>query len=113
MRQLLNDDKQWSLANYPNDLKIKIETLDDNPQNVQKKKILQAGKSEAALTSRVVRGSRGLSIVLTLYVGREGLPLLQETLTDYKGFDVAEVKAEVRKLFRKYKIPHALQSNDL
>lgn len=105
LRQLLNDDKQWSLANYPQDLKIKPELLDEKPEDVQK--ILQAAGSEAALTSRIVRGSRGLSITLTLYVGREGLPLLQESLNDFKGFDVAEVKSEVRKLFEnlKYRMP--------
>ncbi|WII73896.1 hypothetical protein QJS83_08410 [Bdellovibrio sp. 22V] len=105
LRQLLNDDKQWSLANYPQDVKVKSETLDEKPGDVQK--ILQAAKSEAALTSRIVRGSRGLSITLTLFVGREGLPLLQESLNEYKGFETADVKAEVRKLFEniKYRMP--------
>nr|WP_295905149.1 hypothetical protein [uncultured Bdellovibrio sp.] len=105
LRQLLNEDKQWSLANYPQDLKIKSEFLDERPDDVQK--ILQAAKSEAALTSKILRGPRGISVTLTLFVGREGLPLLQEALTDYKGFETAEVRAQVRKLFEniKYRMP--------
>ncbi|MFS4459015.1 hypothetical protein [Bdellovibrio sp. HCB2-146] len=105
LRQLLNDDKQWSLTEMPKDLKVKSEILDENPADVQK--ILKAGNSEAALTSKILRGPKGLSITLTLFVGRDGLPLVQESLTDYKGFDLSEVKSEVRKLFEniKYKMP--------
>lgn len=105
LRQLLNEDKQWSLANYPQDLKIRSEFLDERPDDVQK--ILQAAKSEAALTSKIIRGPRGLSMTLTLFVGREGLPLLQEALIDYKGFETAEVRAQARKLFEnlKYRMP--------
>lgn len=105
LRQLLNDDKQWSLAAYPADLKIKTELLDENPEDVQN--ILQNSGSEAALSTKIIRGSRGISITMTLFVGRDGLPLLQEALTDYKGFETAEIRAEVRKLFEniKYRLP--------
>lgn len=105
LRQLLNDDKQWSLVSFPADLKIRTESLEDRPADVQK--ILQAVRSEAALSSRIVRGPRGTSIILTLFVGRDGLPLLQESLTDYKGFEIGDLKAEVRKLFEnlKYRMP--------
>lgn len=105
IRQLLNDDKQWSLAEMPKDLKIKSETLDENPAEVQK--ILKAANSEAALTSKIIRGPKGLSITMTLFVGRDGLPLVQDALIDYKGFDLSEVKSEVRKQFEniKYKMP--------
>jgi hypothetical protein len=105
IRQLLNDDKQWSLAEMPKDLKIKSETLDENPAEVQK--ILKAAGTEAALTSKIIRGPKGLTITMTLFVGRDGLPLVQDALIDYKGFDLAEVKGEVRKQFEniKYKMP--------
>lgn len=105
LRQLVNDDKQWSLANYPADVKVKSETLDEKPADVQK--ILQAAQSEAALSSKIIRGPRGISVTLTLFVGREGWPLLQETLSDFKGFETAEVRAQVRRLFEniKYRMP--------
>ncbi|MGE9745281.1 hypothetical protein [Bdellovibrio bacteriovorus] len=105
LRNLLNEDKQWSLSNFPKDLKIKSETLDENPSEVQA--VLQSTQSEAALTSKIIRGPRGISITLTLFVGREGLPLLQESLNDYKGFETAEIKNEVRRLFEnlKYRMP--------
>ncbi|MDG0814839.1 outer membrane beta-barrel protein [Bdellovibrio svalbardensis] len=101
LRKLLNDDKQWSLSEFPKDLKIKSELLDEHPEDV--KKILQAGASEAALTSKLIKGPRGISITLTLFVGREGLPLLQENIADYKGFEIGDIKSQVANLFMNLK----------
>lgn len=101
LRKVLNDDKQWSLTDYPKDLKIKSELLDEHPEDV--KKILQAGKSEAALTTKLIKGPRGISITMTLFVGRDGLPLLQETLTDYKGFEISDIRSQAARLFENIK----------
>lgn len=105
LRDLLNDDKQWSLSNFPEEINVKPETLEQHPEDVQK--ILKAAQSEAALSTRIIRGTKGLSITLTLFVGRDGLPLLQESLMNYKGYETTEVKNEVRKLFEnlKYRMP--------
>ncbi|HEX7674702.1 MAG TPA: hypothetical protein VF412_11060 [Bdellovibrio sp.] len=101
LHKVLNDDKQWSLTEFPKGLQIKSELLDEHPEDV--KKILQAGKSEAALTTKLIKGPRGISITMTLYVGRDGLPLLQESLTDYKGFEISDINNQVRKLFENIK----------
>ncbi|WP_413559299.1 hypothetical protein [Bdellovibrio sp. HCB209] len=101
LRQQLNDDKQWSLINYPKNIDVKSESMDENPADVQK--VLQAAKADAALTSKIIRGPRGISITMTLFVGREGFPLLQESLTDYKGFDTSDIKTQSAKLFENIK----------
>jgi hypothetical protein len=101
IRTLLNEDKQWSLVNYPKNLELKSETLDEHPADVQK--LLQTAKADAAITSKIIRGPRGISMTLTLFVGREGLPLTQETLTDYKGFDTADIKTQAGILFQNIK----------
>lgn len=105
LRELLNDDKQWSFSSYPSGLKLKPENFEDNPSDVSK--LLKESKSEAALTSRIIKGPRGISIYLTLFVGKEGLPFLQESITDYQGFETADLKEELRKLFEalKYRMP--------
>lgn len=101
LKNLLNEDKQWSLSTMPADLKIKSELLDERPDDV--KKILKASQAEAALTSKIIRGPRGTSITLTLFVGRDGLPLLQENISDFQGFETAEMKSVVKKLFENLK----------
>lgn len=105
LRELVNDDKQWALSNYPSDLKLKPESFEDNPTNVST--VLKEAKSDAVLTSRVIKGPRGISIFLTLFVGREGLPFLQEAITDYQGFETADLKNELKKMFEtlKYRLP--------
>lgn len=106
LKQLLNEDKQWSLEKFAAELStIKSTNLDERPEDV--KAIMKATKGDAVLTSKVIKGPRGLSITLTLFVGREGLPLLQESLDNFKGFDTAQVRSEVRKLFEnlKYRMP--------
>ncbi|MGZ3771693.1 MAG: outer membrane beta-barrel protein, partial [Bdellovibrio sp.] len=97
--------KQWSLASFPQGFPVNSEILDEKPEEVQK--ILSQAKSEAALSSKIIRGPKGISITLTLFVGREGKPLLQESLTDYKGFETADIRNQVRKLFEnlKYRMP--------
>lgn len=103
--QILNDDKQWSLASYPADLKIRTESLEDRPSDIQK--ILRTAKAEAAMSTKIIRGTKGTSITMTLFVGREGLPFLQEQINDFQGFELSELKLEIRKLFEnlKYRMP--------
>lgn len=101
LQQVLNDDKQWSLLPYPQDLNIKTEFLDERPQDVQT--ILQNAQSDSAISARIIRGPRGISITLTLFVGRDGWPLLQETSTDFRGFETAQIRSEIRRLFENIK----------
>lgn len=97
LRDLINDDKQWSLAEYPKSLNLKTELLDETPADV--KKILSTAQSEAVLSSKIIKGPKGTTITLTLFVGREGLPLLQETLKDFQGFEIGDIKQETKRLF--------------
>jgi len=97
LHSLINNDKQWSLADFPASQKLPSEPLEEDASAVQK--ILKASDAEALLSCRLVKGPKGISISLTFFAGHEGLPLLQETLTDYKGFDIADVNSQVKKLF--------------
>lgn len=101
LRNALNADLQWSLQKYPADLKIKTESLDDNPEDVQK--IMAASGADAVLSARLTKGTRGINGALTLFVGREGWPLLQENLVDYKGFETADVRAQFKRMFAQLK----------
>ena len=102
---VLNEDKQWSLSNYPNEYKLKPEGLDDRPAEVQK--LLRVSRAEAAIATKIIRGTKGTSITMTLFVGRDGLPFLQEELKDFQGFELSELKLEIRKLFEnlKFRMP--------
>lgn len=97
LRDLVNNDKQWSLADFSSSQKLPSEPLEENAAAVQS--ILKSSGAEALLSARLVKGPKGISISLTFFAGHEGLPLLQENLTDYKGFDIADVNSQTKKLF--------------
>jgi hypothetical protein len=101
LRDLVNEDKQWSLIEYPASVAVKFESLDEHPEDVQK--ILKGAPVDSVLSARLIKGPRGISITLTYFVGREGLPLLQESVTDYQGFDLNDVRSEVKRLFDQIK----------
>jgi hypothetical protein len=48
------------------------------------------------IAGRISRGPRGISITLSLYSGAEGLPVGTETLQDYSGFEVADLKMQLQ-----------------
>jgi hypothetical protein len=106
IKNIVNDDKQWSLVEFPSDKNLKTDLLDESPNDV--KAIQAASKADAVLSCKIVRGTKGLSMNMTLFAGAEGLPLIQDSFSDYKGFDIADVKSEAKKLFEsiKYKMPY-------
>ncbi len=97
LRKTLNNDKQWSLSEIPRDISPNVDLLEEKPAEV--KRILQSAKSEALLQCGLVKGPRGISVNMTLYVGREGFPFLQESLVEYKGFEINDVKNQVTRMF--------------
>ncbi len=101
LTELINRDQQWSLTKFPANVSVKSELLDETPADV--KKLLSTSNAEALLSTKIIKGPKGMSITMTLFVGREGLPLLQETLKDYQGFDIADVRSEVQRLFESVK----------
>jgi hypothetical protein len=102
LRAAINADLQWSLAaNTPAGeamlAKTKANTLDENPKQVSQ--MLKTSGADGLLVAHMTKGPAGINGTLTLFLGREGLPLLQETLVNYKGFDIVDVRNEFRKLF--------------
>ena len=93
LKKALNSDLQWSLLNFP--------------ENIKSNNLSQALKysgADSVLVAQLTKGTRGINGTLTLFSGKDALPLIQETLTDYKGFDVADVNAEFTKMFTQLKL---------
>ena len=62
-------------------------------------KIMAETKSQALLTSRILRGPQGLSLRMTLYVGANGFPLIQEGKISPKTDALEDIRKEYQKLF--------------
>lgn len=74
-----------------------FEELTDDPNKV--KPLLDGHDVDAALAARVVRGPKGISINLVLFLKADGKVLLQVDERDINKSDLASVKEEVLKLY--------------
>lgn len=103
LRAAINKDLQWSLAANTSAIGagVKTNALEENPKEVSQ--LLTSSGVDGLLVAHLTKGPGGINGTLTLFVGREGLPLLQENLSNYKGFDIVDVRAEFRKLFTQLK----------
>lgn len=75
------------------------EEFEGNPKSVAT--YLSSVKADALITSRLIKGARGLSLRLTLIAGSENLPMAQEILEDYPGFETEDVKRQLSQLLAK------------
>lgn len=100
LQNQINADLQWSLVKAPT-ANIDIFQLEDSPQQVAQ--LLKSAGAEGLLLARMTKGPNGINGALTLFVGRDGLPLVQENLVNYKGFDIADVRTEFRRMYTQIK----------
>ena len=85
------------------------EDFESKPAWVQS--ILKSSQAEGMISGRIAKGPRGLYIKLALYVGAEGLPVGFETLNNYEGFELADLKVQMKILAKKLlaKLPYQAQ----
>lgn len=101
LTEVISEDHQWTLNEFPSSTRTQPEAFEENPDLV--KKLLKQTKSDALISGRISKGPAGLNIKLTLYSGSEGLPLCEERLTDFTGFELVDLKNQISILTRKLK----------
>lgn len=89
----IEDDHQWNPISFNRVLKT------DYLEPDEASKIMSETKSQAVITSRVLRGPQGLSIRMTLYVGSEGYPLVQEGKVTSKSDSLDDIKKEYSNIY--------------
>ncbi len=107
LTELLQADKVWGYAEYPeSEKKIFVETFDTKQKEVLD--VLEKTKSQGLLTAIITKGPHGLSAKLKLYTQDQGLLLLEETFQDINTFEVSRVREEFVTLYHqlKNKLPY-------
>lgn len=95
LTQALQQDRRFEIVTGPNP-KHAPEDFEGNPKLVTA--YLAPLKADALITSRLVKGTRGINLRLTLIAGTEHLPMAQEVLEDYPGFETEDVRRQMRQL---------------
>lgn len=98
LQKIINNDKQW---NFKTTTSPQSKSLLDSPAEAIR--IMRTTDAQAALESHIIKGPKGISLTLNLFTEKTGLPLLSETITDFKGFETADVKIEAARLFESLK----------
>lgn len=99
-QDLLSNDKMWSYQALPETTVAPLD-LDENPAAV--KGFLASTKAQGLFSFRVTKGPKGLNGRLMFFVGNSGQPLLQEELTDYQRFEIADLEKEVQRMYERIK----------
>ncbi len=101
LRNIVNNDHQWDLRSWPENIKTPPEELEDRPDSV--KAALKKASSDALVSTRLTKGPNGISIRMNLFLASDGLLLAQETLSDYSGFEISELRNQLESLYQKLK----------
>lgn len=99
-QELVANDKWWSYEPLPDNTQVPLD-LSENSAIV--KSLLNTTKAQGLFTFRITKGPKGLNGRLTFFVGNSGLPLLQEELTDYPGFEIADLEKQLQALYERIK----------
>jgi hypothetical protein len=103
---LVSADNQWSYSTLPDSTPAAPLDLDENPEAV--KSLLSTAKVDGLITLRLTKGPKGINARMLFFVGKSGLPLLQEELRDYQKFEISDVEKQVEGMYSriKAKIPY-------
>lgn len=106
LRDLIEADKQWQLYDLPKD--IQATAVDIENDSDLAKKILKSTQTDAILTAHLIKGLKGIRAQLSLYVGKSGLPLINEEINDFQGFDIRDVKTQFALMYEnlRKKLPY-------
>jgi hypothetical protein len=101
MRNIVTDDHQWDVRSWPESIKNTPEEFEDQPEAV--KAALKKASADALISTRLTKGPNGISIRMNLFLGQDGLLLAQETLSDYSGFEIADLRSQLEAMYGKLK----------
>jgi len=99
LRAIAESNKQWSVSDWPENRRITPEELEEKPTLVQQ--ILQRTNSQGLLIARLSKGPRGISLKLNLFSGKEGLLTAQDSIEDFQGFEVADLRVQLETLYKR------------
>lgn len=95
--EYLSKDRRFDVVKL--DLqKITPEKLEDEIPSA--KALLQQVKSDALLVGRITKGPQGINMRLSLIGGSDMLPITQERLENYSGFDLEDMRAQTDLLMK-------------
>lgn len=101
LESAISDDKQWEVVPLSKNISFTPEEYEEKPESV--KSVLKKSQADALVTGRISKGPNGITIKLSLYSGKDGLPTSIESSQDYQGFEIQDLKNQILPLTAKLK----------
>lgn len=98
---IVEQDRQWDEKSFPGNQKSNLENFEDNPKLVQD--LLTGSKVDALLAGRITKGPKGISFRLDLFLAHDGLMIAQESVQDYAGFEIADLRNQMNLAYKNLK----------
>ena len=97
---LMRGSHRWNFIETPEDTNFpSITSLEESPPDFQKATFKL--KADSFMTAVASRGPAGLSVRLDLFLKSDGRLLAQQTLRDYKRFEISDLKSQIRRMYGK------------
>lgn len=102
LRNIIETDRQWNVIDWTSSEKVlTAEEYEEKPNVVRD--LMKSKNVDAMIATRLSKGPNGINIRFDLFSGKEGYLLAQETLQDYNGFEIADVRSQLEILFKRLK----------
>lgn len=98
IKMKIDEENQWIVEDSTSQVSDQIESNVNERMALMKKVGVQA-----LLTSKIIKGPKGLSLRMTLYTGAKALPLIQENIDQLQNFETEEIKKNYDLLWTRIK----------
>jgi hypothetical protein len=107
LSSIIEEDRQWSLTSFPLGNSASPEDFEDNPAKVIS--ALSKNNADSLISGRITRGPQGISMKLNLFLKKDGLLIAQSKLENYSGFEIADLREQIKNLYQdlKTKLPYS------
>lgn len=106
--ELVKNSHRWDLAetNVVGQILTPLD-LEGSPEQV--KQLASSSTADALLVARATRGPNGVQITMNLFLASDGLLILQETLKDFKQYELRDILNQTESLYNKLvqKMPYS------
>lgn len=101
LKELIAHDPQWTPSEFKNFSTYKTNTFYTNPKEVSR--LANDAQADAILKVRITKGPSGINSKLTLFSGRDGLPMVEESIENYEKFEISSVNIAFEKALKNLK----------
>ncbi len=98
LKSSLEFSHQWETTPLDKSITSSPEEFEASADSV--KAAVKKSGGDALVSGRVSKGPNGVTIKLTLYSGSDGLPVGSETLSNYSGFEISDLKTQTQNLVK-------------